>query len=482
MSKITLPIAELKPALIGLGKIIAKRTTLPVFNHLKIERTKDGWIALTSTDLDHFITVRLEQPSDGEPMSLLVPYDELLKITKNCPKTDQLLIRSDENRSEPSAIIEYAIGSQVAETKVESLPPEEFPEIPRIKGEAVAVNDALRQSIHEAMECASIDQARLILNGAYIDTTKPDAHYVVGTDGRHLYSSNSFSLPLKAPLIIPTHKFIGWKEFNHDGEWQMKVAAPEKKEDTGHLQISSRRWRYITRQMEGNFPNWRQVVPTEFLIKLEFDADAVESIIQTIQRMPCDDAVNFAIGLELIGRKLSLISKAPNADKWTKVEVQDVKATGKDVTIHFNRHLFIKALQFGLTTVEMIDALSPLRFSHEGRQMIIMPTRPQALSASPTPEAPPQPAAPTPAAQEERTPAPMVNDTTTPPTEPVTLEEQLETAIAEIETMKVTMQDHLTGLKTLSTKLKAVQREHKASNKEIHTIRQTLKGLQGMKL
>ena len=78
MSKIALPIAELKPALTGLGKIVSKRCTLPVLNHLKIERTKDGWTAITATDLDHYVTVRLEQPGDGEPLSLLVPYDELL--------------------------------------------------------------------------------------------------------------------------------------------------------------------------------------------------------------------------------------------------------------------------------------------------------------------------------------------------------------------------------------------------------------------
>jgi DNA polymerase III sliding clamp (beta) subunit (PCNA family) len=46
MNKIHLPVAELKPALIGLGKVIAKRTTLPVLNHIKIERTKDDWTAL----------------------------------------------------------------------------------------------------------------------------------------------------------------------------------------------------------------------------------------------------------------------------------------------------------------------------------------------------------------------------------------------------------------------------------------------------
>ena len=42
MNPITLPIAELKPALTGLGKIINRHAKLPVLTHIKIERTKDG--------------------------------------------------------------------------------------------------------------------------------------------------------------------------------------------------------------------------------------------------------------------------------------------------------------------------------------------------------------------------------------------------------------------------------------------------------
>ena len=79
MSPFALPIAELKPALAGLGKVIAKRCTLPVLGTIKIERTKDGWIALTGTDLDHHVTVRLEQPSAGDPTVLLIPFEELQK-------------------------------------------------------------------------------------------------------------------------------------------------------------------------------------------------------------------------------------------------------------------------------------------------------------------------------------------------------------------------------------------------------------------
>ncbi|MEA3188173.1 MAG: hypothetical protein QOD99_2003 [Chthoniobacter sp.] len=42
MSKINLPIAELKPALTGLGKIISKRSTLPTLGCIKVDRTKEG--------------------------------------------------------------------------------------------------------------------------------------------------------------------------------------------------------------------------------------------------------------------------------------------------------------------------------------------------------------------------------------------------------------------------------------------------------
>ena len=133
MSPLALPIAELKPALTGFSKVIAKRMTLPVLSHLKIERTKDGWIALTATDLDSFLTLRLEQPASGEPISLLVPYDELLKIAKSCPNTDTLLIRSESK----SVVIQYAIGNQVAEVKVDAMPVDEFPPTPKISGEAV---------------------------------------------------------------------------------------------------------------------------------------------------------------------------------------------------------------------------------------------------------------------------------------------------------------------------------------------------------
>jgi hypothetical protein len=70
MSKFALPIAELKPALIGLGKIISKRTTLPVLNQLNA----DGVIRLV------VIGHRILAARDQQRIVLLAAFRDLLKF------------------------------------------------------------------------------------------------------------------------------------------------------------------------------------------------------------------------------------------------------------------------------------------------------------------------------------------------------------------------------------------------------------------
>jgi DNA polymerase III sliding clamp (beta) subunit (PCNA family) len=350
MKPIPLPIAELKNALTGFGKVLPKRVTLPVLGMIKLERTSDGWVALTATDLDAFATVRLEQPTDGEPTSLLVPYDELLKTSKLCGKNDTLLLRSDEHQPTKAGVISYAVGDQVVGRPYETLPLKEFPPVPKIKGDAVVLPSDVRTSIHEAFECASTDVTRYVINGAYLDLTRDDGHYVVATDGHQLYSSHSFKLPLAESLIIPTHRFLGWKEFHQDGDWQLKIGTAEKKEEAAPFQLTSRRWRFISRQREGNYPNWRQVVPSAdaFSVAVELDPESLAGVVHTIDRMPCHNASHMTIGLQIAAKRVSLLGKPPGAEQWTKVELREAKVLGADATVYLDRRYLAKALRFGL--------------------------------------------------------------------------------------------------------------------------------------
>ena len=480
MNNITLPLAELKPALTGLGKVLDKRASLPVLSHIKVERTKDGWIALTATDLDSFATVRMEQPSTGEAVSLLVSYEDLQKVTKSCGKTDTILIRTPENLS---VTVETKVGDQTIEHRCGSLPVAEFPPTPRLNGEPCSLPESVRDSLHEALECASEDATRRILNGAFIDVSQK-CHTVVGTNGTHLYSANSFTLPIKESVLIPSHPFLGFKDFNADGEWQMRTL---EEKDFKQVQLTSRRWRFITKQHDGNYPNWRQVVPTEFKTTIVVqDADTLQ---QTIQRLPDHDKMYHAIGLVVENGVFILLAKPDREAEWMSVVVSKSEATGKDQRVFINREYLAKALRFGLTQIDINDHLGPIRFSNEGRQLIAMPVRtavsdeqPAAkvsTTAATTATTTDTTAAASTATSTERS-KPMAEEKPSPIGE--TIDSQLDQCIEELDALKESLQEKVSSLSSLKAKLKLIQREHKTSAKELTTIRQSIKSLQGLKV
>ena len=372
------------------------------------------------------------------------------------------------------------------EHRCESISVDEYPPVVEVRGEPIPLDGNLRDAIHDAMGCASTDPTRLILNGAFLDVSNTAGHYVVATDGQHLFSSNSFRLPLKDSLMIPSHRFLGWKDFNNDGDWTLRAAKPERNEAT-RFEIASRHWRLIARSLEGQYPKWRAVLPDSGSVKatVEIEPSAVDAALQMIARMPDHDPRHHAIGLEIAGNRLCLLGKSPRSDQWTRIEFAGVKVRGSDVTAHLNRQFLAKALRFGLNRIEIIDEMSPLRFSNGGRQLIVMPIRPTAVttpvpsasaSASPTPTPPPRAEQPEKTMQESTNGAPR--STITEPAE----KPALETALAQIEVIRGEFRSAVAGLTKLGELLKAAQREQKASEKEVQGVRQTLRSLQGVRI
>ena len=497
MKPITLPMAELKPAVTGLGRLIQKSHGLPVLKTIKVTRNAEGWVSLTATDLDAFATVRLEQPAEGEPLTMLVPHEELARTMKSCAKDQSILVAPGAKQT---GYLQYHLGTQLAEIEFNAIPVEEFPEAPHINAAPIPLPEPLRTSIQQALECSSTDCTRLVLNGVCLDVSDTKAHYVVGTDGRHLFSSNSFTLPLKDSLILPNHKFLGWPQFATDGEWQLRIGVPAKDQRTP-FQITSRRWRFISHPREGIYPNWRQVIPSagSATTTVEIDPQSVESVLQTIQRMPCHDEVNGNIGLAIASGRFHLLGKSTATADWTRVPTDMAKCSGRDITVFLNRGLLSKALGFGLTRIELIDARSPYRFSNGGRQMIVSPVR---ADATPAPAAPaPNPAPvqqaasptnppPTPAEQpKEETTMPANNGNTTgaPARKganetPAAEKSALDTALAQVEIVRGDFRNVIAGLNKLGELLKQVQRENKSADKEIASVRQTLRSLQSVRI
>ncbi|MBI5821394.1 MAG: hypothetical protein HZA88_20695 [Verrucomicrobia bacterium] len=495
-NEITLPLAEVKAALAGLGKVVGRTHSLPIVQAVRIARDKAGQVTLQTTDLDSFATFRLEKPQESKPLTVIIPFKELAAVVKNSSGSESIGV---EQTASNQAVIRYGLGSTLMQQKIESFKPDEWPTAPETPGETILLPNGMRDSLLQAMLCSSHDPTRYVINGAYIDVTDKKLNYVVGTDGRHLFAANSFCLPLKESLIIPNTKFLNWPGFTQDGDWTLGVmGSKEKRID---IRFQSDHWDFTVKMTEGEFPRWRNVVPNQqdMVVKVEFGPEAVQLIKQVAPRMPGFDHINQPIGLSVKGNNLELKARKDHKDDWTVIPVPSVKIEGKPVTIHLNRTYLLQAMEFGLTQFEAQDSLSAMRFRHQGRQMVVMPVNVEPVSPTAPVKAQEKPTAPmTPAttattpASETKPPAAQPQPTTTTTTERKTTmpkEPQSSTngnaltkAIQQVEVTKDALKEIIHGLNDVLDTLKLAQKEQKTTEREMDSVRSTIKSLQKVQI
>lgn len=492
MQTITLPVSELKAALAGLGRVIPKRLSLAILGNVRMRQQACGLIDLTVTNLEHTLSYSMDHRGPTDPVTLLVPFADLNNVAKSCASSDSIELMHDGSKT---VCIRFPLGGQTAEHPCEAAPPEEFPLQPELQGEGLVIHEALRSAILEALECASSDPSRPVLQGAFIDVGDPKAHYVVGTDGRHLFSANSSSLPLKESVFIPEHKFLGWKCFQQDGEWTLR-SQPAAGDDPPWVEISSTHWRLLSRGLDVSYPQWKAVLPdpTSYQTTISVNPDSLDELMAAVQRLPLWGDPQHTIGLEALEGRLRLLGKSRPELPWTKIDIQEAGVSGPETTIFLDRRTLLKALSFGLSRIQIIDPMSPLRFSLLGRQMIVMPMRISSSSKANAPASaaahnPPPPAEqPTPPAMQTNTPTTTQVRTTGASGSPIVTtgkeeaKSSLELALVQIEAIKAGFRESINGLSKLGDHIRQSMREQKASEKEIQGVRQTLRSLQAVRI
>mgnify|MGYP003330602813 CR=1 FL=1 len=396
--EIHLPVSELKSALPALAKIVPRHSSLPACRMLRVTRYESGTIQLQATDIDTFVGFKLEgQP--GDPVDVLVAFDAVARTAKGCSPTDRLtLVVNDTGIS-----LRHQLAGRPVERLIESLIIDEWPAVPAIHESPVPLDDSIKEGILRAFACCSNETTRAAIMGAWLDTSDPKAHYVMGTDGRHLFSTNSFKLDLKEPVFIPHQAFLERPEFRNDGPWSLVIQPPEQEGHVGWLQLRSKRWAFMTRQQEHSMPNWRLVVPETRATTVVFGDKATELLLDVLPKLPGVDEPHQPIRLDIVDKRLLVTAGDKSTPQGTTLPVEDAVVTGDDLTITVDRGFALKALKWGLTEMALIDALSPLVFSAPGRRLVAMPMRTEGLAPVSVPD-----------------PVEGTAEPTTPPQEPVT--------------------------------------------------------------
>ncbi len=502
--EIEIPIAELKSKLPGLAKIVPRSSNLPILQCIKVSLQQNS-IALQAHNLDEIATVTLPDQANGLSGELLVPMEMLTKVVKGCASDQSVRLISNKGETK----IRYMVAGSAVDSLVSHFSPTDWPEVKQTQGPEINLDDTFKQALREALECSSVDSSRYVLNGVCIDvTTDKNAHYIVGTDGKHLFAANSFRFSLPESLIVPSRRLITWPGFVNDGPWKLSMLPKiqDKKQETEEpawFTITSEHWSYMAKAIDGKFPNWKQVLPTADAswTQINLESNAVDTILDALPMMPGVEEANQPVTLTA-GNGLCLKAKGKNQDTWTRIPIPSASVVGRLVDTTVNRGFLLKALRFGLNRIQIHSALEPLVFTSERKTMVVMPLRgePESEPTSATQESPPsQPeSAVTPSAAEMNTPTEerksMTTNTMTAPergnlkagnnTEDEHEENRsaFKSALEQIDSIKSSLRDIIGELSEAMKMLKAAEKEQRASAREIETFRAKLREIQSVEI
>lgn len=486
---IQLPVLALKEALPGLSKVISKRSTLPVLGCVRINSRSPGQLSFEGTDLDATAIYTTDSTPTAKDITVIVPLEDLASVVKGCAKSVsiQLIIENKEAR------VRYPVGSTWLEKPIATFKEDEWPVIPKIDGEPVPLGPEFRGDLVTALDCAS--DYKPDLTGGWLDVSDPKAHYIVASDGRHMFSANSFKFDLTESVLLPQHKFLRWSGFHEDGEWSIRV-GPRNKEGTAYTQLQSAYWTFILKRPDARLPHWKQVVPNEIKTHVTFSNEAVTFLLDVLPKLPGASQVNAGVTFDF-GPMGTIVIGSEGAHS-SRVQVDGVQIKGNANTFAADRNLIIKALKLGLTNLGVVDGLSPIVFSDARRKLVIAPLRADSMAKT-SATAPVQPPAESPS-PEPSTENPQQGDTVKTInriTQTTTTNESngsgetqqaqdtgssLKQAVQKVDQIKDALKGVLSDLNDVVKALNQAARDQRATEKEVEEVREALQSLQRIRI
>jgi DNA polymerase-3 subunit beta len=342
--------------------IITTKAALPILSNILIE-TEQGGLRLTATDLDIGISCVL--PVDiQEQGALTVPAKRFGDIIKELPP-DYVTITTKKNNL-------LTIDAQLCQFKIAGLAREEFPKLPEFKDkEVIQLEQAtLKQMLTLTSFAVSLDETRYILNGTLFKINN-NALTLVATDGKRLaiIEKKLNQDTNKSVYIIVPIKTIHElsRNLQDQGTLSLILGNNQIMFDLGNIII-------ISRLIEGEFPDYRQVIPSVTENKMKVDRTQFLLAVKRASLLSTPDYQ--AVKLEVFKNKLVLSKSTPDVGE-SREEV-NVEYQGKEMVIGFNPTYLIdvlKNLSEDAIVLELTDSEQPGVMRSNGYVYIVLPMR-----------------------------------------------------------------------------------------------------------
>ena len=351
--------------------VVEKKNTMPILSNMLLIADDRG-VEIIATDLEIGLRGRYAAEVD-KPGAVTVSAKKMYEIVRELPATD-IQINVEENNW-------VRLQTGRSQFKLVGLPRDEYPALPDVAEEGMIVieGDMLRDMIKKTLYAVGENDARYVLNGLFVHMTQTKSGLnirMVGTDGHRLSMIDRVvdAKHKEESIIIPKKAMVELRRLLEEDAPKAELRLGFSK---NHALFKRDGLVMVSKLIDGNYPNYLQVVPAKSTKKVSVSKDVFMHAVKRVSILS-KEKTN-AVKLQLEPGRLVLSTNNPEVGEANEELAVDYK--GEAITIGFNsRYLMdvLTAMDRETISLELSDALSPCLITEEGDEnykCVVMPMR-----------------------------------------------------------------------------------------------------------
>ena len=351
--------------------VVEKKNTMPILSNMLLTADGNG-VEIVATDLE--IGLRGRYAGEVEkPGSVTVSAKKMYEIVRELPAEDIQINVEDGNW--------VKVISGQSQFKLVALPKDEYPSLPDVEEEGMIAIDGetLREMIKKTLYAVGENDARYVLNGLFVHMTQAKNGLnirMVGTDGHRLSMIDRVidAKHREESMIIPKKAMIELRRILEEDSSKAELRIGFSK---NHALFKRDGLVMVSKLIDGNYPNYIQVVPAKSTKKVAVSKDQFAHAVKRVSILS-KEKTN-AVKMQLDKNALVLSTNNPEVGEASEELAVDYK--GEAITIGFNSRYLMDALgamDRANIFLELNDSLSPCLITEEGDEhykCVVMPMR-----------------------------------------------------------------------------------------------------------
>lgn len=328
-------------------KAVSTKNTLPILTCIKIE-AKNNMLYFFGTDLEIGIQIHVPAEVIFEGVTV-VPAKHFTEIVRKLPSSLITLHLASEN--------ELSIQYENSQLTLMTLSSADFPALPEVSGDyEVHIQAALfKQMVKQTAFSAGTDEGRPLFTGILCETEN-DKIRMIATDTHRLALRQGVtkSQPEEGSqsFIIPSKMLSEIARLIYDEE---EICHLSLTKNTCVFTISN--IVVICRLLEGQFPNYRQVIPSQYKSKVTVKTKSILEAVERISLFTVGSDNSNTIQLSINDTIMIISSQSEVGQGYEQLAVEN---EGESVIISFNARYLLDALKTIESEKAIIEFTGPL--------------------------------------------------------------------------------------------------------------------------